>query len=89
MRPIKLLLMLCLFSSASLFSQTIYKVDSNPNAPSGDHVYADLQDCIDAASDGDIIQIIPNNDDYGSVTVDKELHFRGSGWRYCLYRLVK
>lgn len=80
MRPIKLLLMLWLFSTASLFSQTIYKVDSNPNAPSGDHVYTDLQECIDAASDGDIIQIIPAVDHYGDVQISKELHLVGSGW---------
>lgn len=80
MRPIYLLLTVFLFTATNLFSQTIYKVDSNPNAPTGDHVYSNLQDCIDAASDGDIIQIIPAVDHYGDVNIDKELHLVGSGW---------
>ena len=80
MRPKQLFLAVFLFAATSLFSQTIYKVDSNPNAPTGDHVYSNLQDCIDAASDGDIIQIIPAVDHYGDVKINKELHLVGSGW---------
>lgn len=80
MRPKQLILAAFLFAATNLFSQTIYKVDSNPNAPTGDHVYSNLQDCIDAASDGDIIQIIPAVDHYGDVKIDKELHLVGSGW---------
>ncbi|RLD27814.1 MAG: hypothetical protein DRI54_00420 [Bacteroidetes bacterium] len=80
MRPSKFLMAAFLFVATNLFSQTIYKVDSNPNAPTGDHVYSNLQDCIDAASDGDIIQIIPAVDHYGDVEINKELHLVGSGW---------
>lgn len=80
MRTNQLLLLLFLFTTSALFSQTIYVVDQNPNAPSGDHVYADLQNCIDNATDGDIIHIIPAIDNYGSITIDKELHIIGSGW---------
>jgi hypothetical protein len=74
------LLIPLLLTTSLLFSQTIYVVDQNPNAPSGDHVYADLQQCIDAASAGDIIHVIPALDNYGTVTIDKELHLVGAGW---------
>lgn len=74
------LLIPLLFTTTILLSQTIYVVDQNQNAPSGDHVYSDLQDCIDNASDGDIIHIIPANEHYGTVTINKELHLVGSGW---------
>ena len=80
MRPNFFLVAIFLLLNANAFSQTIYKVDSNPNAPTGDHVYTDLQDCIDAATDGDIIQIIPAVAHYGDVKIDKELHLVGSGW---------
>ncbi|MEN8156112.1 MAG: hypothetical protein ABFS10_04125 [Bacteroidota bacterium] len=80
MKPKFFLFLLSLFVSVNLFSQTIYVVDQNPNAPTGDHVYNDLQQCIDSASDGDMIHIIPATDDYGDVTINKELHLVGSGW---------
>jgi hypothetical protein len=79
MRPLKIFLATFLFASTNLFSQTIYKVDSNPNAPSGEHVYSDLQECINNAIDGDIIQVIPASVHYGTVTIDKELHLVGAG----------
>lgn len=80
MKPKFSFLLLCLFVSVNVFSQTILVADKNPNAPTGDHVYSDLQDCIDNASDGDMIHIIPATEDYGDVTIDKELHLVGSGW---------
>ncbi len=80
MKPNQLLLLLFLFSTSILFSQTTYVVDQNENAPTGDHVYSDLQTCIDIAADGDIIHIIPANSNYGSVLINKELHIVGSGW---------
>jgi hypothetical protein len=79
MRPYYFVLAFLFLLGNNSFSQTIYKVDSNPNAPTGDHVYSDLQECIDAASDGDIIQIIPAVETYGAVQIDKELHLVGSG----------
>ena len=80
MKPYQVLLAFFLLAAANSFSQTIYVADKNPNAPTGDHVFATLQECIDIASDGDIIHVIPANDNYGSVTIDKELHIVGSGW---------
>lgn len=80
MRPNHFFVAIFLLLYANTFSQTIYKVDSNPNATTGDHVYTDLQECIDAASNGDMIHIIPAANHYGTVTIDKELHLVGSGW---------
>ena len=80
MKPYYVLLAIFLLVSANSFSQTIYVADNNPNAPTGDHVFSTLQECIDIASDGDIIHVIPANDNYGSVIIDKELHIIGSGW---------
>ena len=80
MRPRKLISITLLCVCGSLFSQNYLKVDQNPNAPTGDHVYSDLQVCIDAASNGDIIHIIPAADHYGDVTLNKSLHIVGSGW---------
>lgn len=80
MKPKFSFLLLCLFVSVNVFSQTILIADKNPNAPTGDHVYSDLQECINNASDGDMIHIIPAVEDYGDVTINKELHLVGSGW---------
>jgi len=80
MKPKFYFFLLSIFVSTNLFSQTIYVVDKNPDAPTGDHVFSDLQQCIDTASDGDMIHIIPAAEDYDSVTIDKELHLVGSGW---------
>ena len=80
MKPYQVLLAFFLLATANSFSQTIYVADQNPNAPTGDHVFSTLQECIDIASDGDSIHVIPANNNYGSVTIDKELHIIGSGW---------
>lgn len=80
MKPKFSFFLLCLILSVNVFSQTIFVVDQNPNAPTGDHVYSDLQECINNASDGDMIHVIPAIEDYGDVTIDKELHLVGSGW---------
>jgi hypothetical protein len=80
MRPKQFLMALFLLIYANSFSQTIYVVDQNSNAPSGDHIYTDLQTCIDNASDGDMIHVIPSINNYGDVIINKELHIVGSGW---------
>ena len=54
------------------FSQNILIADNNAGAPSGAHVYSDLQAAIDAATPGDIIHVIPSPTDYGSVTVSTD-----------------
>ncbi|MCH8569088.1 MAG: hypothetical protein LAT67_12515 [Balneolales bacterium] len=75
-----LLTALLTFSSAGLLlAQTTYVVNNTPGAPSGDHVFTEVQDAIDAASDGDIIHIVPSQDSYGSFTVNKSLKISGLG----------
>lgn len=81
MRPKKILPVLFMLICGMAFSQNYLKVDQNPNAPTGDHVYNDLQECIDAANDGDVIYIIPAVDSYGEVTLNKRLTLIGSGWQ--------
>ncbi len=61
------------------FSQNYFTANNNDNAPEGDHVYADLQSCIDAAEDGDIIHIIPSETGYGDITLNKGVHLVGAG----------
>lgn len=51
------------------FSQNILIADNNAGAPSGTHVFSGLQDAIDAATDGDVIHVIPSPNNYGSVTI--------------------
>lgn len=80
MRPKQLLSIAILFFCGNAFSQNYLKVDHNPNAPTGNHIYSDLQTCIDAATNGDIIHIIPSVNDYGEVILNKSLHLVGSGW---------
>ena len=73
------LLIATLILAGSAFSQNLLKLDNNPNAPTGTHVYADATTCIADAVDGDIIYVIPSADGYGDIVIDKELHFIGSG----------
>lgn len=80
MRPQLLMLFLFVFMCTNLLAQTTYVVDQNPNAPTGDHVFNDLQTCIDNASNGDMIHIVPATNNYGDVLIDKELHLVGTGW---------
>lgn len=80
MRPQFLMLLLFVLAYANSIAQTTYVVDQNTNAPTGDHVFNDLQTCIDNASNGDMIHIIPAVDHYGDVLLDKELHLVGAGW---------
>lgn len=60
-------------------AQTIHIADNNANAPAGANVHATLQGAIDAASDGDIIHVVPSPAIYGSVTISKQLTIYGIG----------
>jgi hypothetical protein len=67
---------------AAAHAQTIFVADNNPNAPLGDgsvNVYASLQAAIDAASDDDIIHVVPSNTNYGLITLNKRLTLLGPG----------
>ena len=62
------------------FSQNILIADNRPSRPLGAHVYIGLQEAIDAATDGDIIHLMPSAINYGNVTVNKELTIYGIGF---------
>ncbi|GAB4231887.1 MAG: hypothetical protein Tsb0034_04430 [Ekhidna sp.] len=67
--------------STLVISQTVYVVDNNANAPSGDYIFPTIQEAVDAAMGGDYIYIQPSPTKYGgTVIVDKELHFVGIGF---------
>ncbi|WP_347841445.1 hypothetical protein [uncultured Draconibacterium sp.] len=66
------LIALCLVLTNTVFATT-WRVNSNPKA--GAH-FATVQEAIDAASSGDVIQI--ESGSYEGFTVDKELHIIGT-----------
>ncbi|MBV6646320.1 MAG: hypothetical protein KI790_12770 [Cyclobacteriaceae bacterium] len=57
------------FTILNTQAQNILLVDNTPGAPSGAHVYNDLQTAINAAVAGDILHVKPSNLTYGSVTI--------------------
>jgi len=75
MKTTTLTLVICLLT-LSLQAQTIYTVDNR--AQSGAQ-YQVLQDAIDAASAGDIIQIHPSATNYGNAIINKQLKLVGLG----------
>jgi len=64
--PIQLLL---LFSSSILIAQTTWVADNNVGAPTGANVFTTIQEAMDAAADGDIVQVQPSPTTYGDVTI--------------------
>ncbi|MEP1095886.1 MAG: hypothetical protein ABJG78_12295 [Cyclobacteriaceae bacterium] len=70
----------CLLFSNESVAQTVRIVDNNFNAPTGNEVYATLQEAANAADPGDYIYIQPSSSSYGSVIIQKELHLVGIGF---------
>ncbi|MFY0600804.1 MAG: hypothetical protein JXR03_14110 [Cyclobacteriaceae bacterium] len=64
------LTLLVFILTLSAYSQTIRIADNNAGAPTGTHVYATLQEAIDATVPGDIIHVIPSPNNYGDVTIE-------------------
>ena len=64
----------------TLAQPTTHIVDHNFNAPTGANVYSTLQAAVDAAADGDIIQVQPSATAYGNVTLDKKITLIGIGF---------
>lgn len=63
------------------YAQTIHMANNNANAPSGDNIYATLQEAINEASSGDIIHVIPSSASYESVEIgSKALTILGIGF---------
>ena len=75
MKILKITLLCCLISNFT-FAQTVRTVDNRSQSGAQ---FTVLQDAIDAASAGDIIQIHPSETNYGNITIDKTLHLVGLG----------
>ncbi|MEP1306659.1 MAG: hypothetical protein ABJK11_11665 [Balneola sp.] len=64
-----LLFLSFLFLTATAFAQNTLIVDNTGSAPTGDHVYTNLQTAIDAAQEGDIIHVMPSPISYGNIDI--------------------
>jgi len=50
-------------------AQTVWVADNNIGAPTGPNVFTTIQAAVDAAADGDIIQVQPSPTTYGNATI--------------------
>ena len=75
MKILKITLTLCLITFMAN-AQTVHTVDNRSQSGA---LFSDLQDAIDAATAGDIIQIHPSATNYGSVSIGKTLNLVGLG----------
>jgi len=69
---------LVLVLTSIISSAAIIHVDMNKERPAG--YYGDLQLAINNANSGDTIFIYPANNDYGHITIKKQLHLFGFGY---------
>lgn len=63
-----------------LSAQNIWVADNNPNAPTGSHIFSTVQEAVNAASAGDIVQVQPSPYTYGNATIDKQITLVGIGF---------
>ena len=75
MKTLKITLLLCLFAIIAN-AQTVHTVDNRSQSGA---MFTVLQDAIDAAAAGDIIQIHPSTTSYGSISIGKTLTLVGLG----------
>jgi hypothetical protein len=69
------------FLTISAYGQNTLIVDNTGSAPTGDHVYTNLQAAIDAAQAGDVIQVMPSQVIYGEIIISKsDLTIIGGGF---------
>ncbi|MCV9388424.1 hypothetical protein [Reichenbachiella ulvae] len=61
-------------------AQNVLIADNNHNAPTGDFVFPNIQEAVDAAEDGDIIQVQPSPVTYGGATINKQITLMGIGF---------
>ena len=62
-------------------AQTTWVADNNVGAPTGPSVFSTIQEAMDAAADGDIVQVQPSPFAYGSVTIrTKNITLMGIGF---------
>ncbi|MEM1002834.1 MAG: right-handed parallel beta-helix repeat-containing protein [Bacteroidota bacterium] len=75
-----LILMLLVFTTQA---QTIYIANNNPGAPGGVNTFTGssaLADALIAASNGDIIYLVPSPTNYGNPMISKQLTIYGGGF---------
>jgi hypothetical protein len=72
---------LLVLASPVLLAQTIWVADNNVGAPTGPYTFPTVQEAVDAAAPGDIVQIQPSPTVYGAVTIrTKNLTLMGIGF---------
>lgn len=85
----KFILAFCLFLGFQItHAQVILVVDNRASAPTGDHVFSDLQAALDSASNYSAangnasvtIHVIPSSTNYGSVSVSSPVEMYGIGF---------
>ncbi len=72
-----------LFTFYAANSQTIYIANNNPGAVGGTNVFTGgtaFNDAIAAASNGDIIYVVPSPNNYGDIGVNKSVTIYGGGF---------
>ena len=65
------------------FAQTTFIANNNPGAVTGVNIFTGataFNDALAAASDGDIIYIVPSGTNYGDIALSKELTLYGGGY---------
>lgn len=75
-----LALILLVFAAGSLKAQNTLTADNNFNAPTGPNMFTTIQAAVNAASDGDIVQVQPSPNTYGSVSIDRQITLMGIGF---------
>lgn len=78
-----LTLVVSIHSFSSAVCQNYFVANSNAGATGGTNVFTGgtaLTDAIGAASNGDVIYVVPSGVSYGTVTVDKEVSLIGGGF---------
>jgi len=76
-----LITLLLVLASPALIAQTTWVADNNVGAPTGPNIFSTVQEAVNAASPGDIIQVQPSPATYGSVSIrTKNLTLMGIGF---------
>ena len=81
MKKTRLIILFIMLTQWSI-AQITYTANNNPGAVTGVNIFTGataLQDAIAAASAGDIIYVVRGANDYGAVTIDKQLTIFGVG----------
>lgn len=80
----KILLPCLILCSMHLGAQTLHVANNNPGAATGVNVHTGvnaLQDAVNAASEGDVIYVVPSPSSYGDIIIDKGVTLFGIGIR--------